>query len=114
MLHTRICDMLGIEHPIISAPMSGGTAAADLAAAVSEAGGHTGYSGTLPLVTAVLDIAGNIPVLAAGGIADGRGLAAVLVLGAEGAWLGTRFYASRESGGSDWEKVRMLEADTKE
>ena len=37
MLHTRICDMLGIEHPIISAPMSGGTAAADLAAAVSEA-----------------------------------------------------------------------------
>jgi nitronate monooxygenase len=219
MLHTRICDMLGIEHPIISAPMSGGTAAADLAAAVSEAGGfgliggmttggpewlreqirkvrqltnkpfgvgfissfpgldefvkvaleervvavshsfadptpyipvahaagvkviaqvqtvaqamvaiqagvdilvaqgteaggHTGYSGTLPMVTAVLDIAGDLPVLAAGGIADGRGLAAVLVLGAEGAWMGTRFYASRESGGENWEKERMLEAGT--
>src|SRR5260370_25465028 len=200
MLLTRICDMLGIEHPIISAPMSGGIADADLAAAVSEAGGfgligamttsgpdwlreqirkvrkltskpfgvgfvssfpgldefvqvaleehvvtvshsfadptpyitpahaagvkviaqvqtiaqamvaaqagvdilvaqgteaggHTGYSGTLPLVAAVLDIAGNIPVLAAGGIADGRGLAAVLMLGAEGAWMGTRFFA---------------------
>ncbi len=39
MLHTRICDVLGIEHPIISAPMSSGIAAADLAAAVSEAGG---------------------------------------------------------------------------
>jgi nitronate monooxygenase len=219
MLHTRMCDILGIEHPIISAPMSGGTAAAELAAAVSEAGGfgliggmtsggpvwlreqihkvrqltnkpfgvgfissfpgldefvkvaleervvaishsfadptpyipfahavgvkviaqvqtvaqavvaaqaevdilvaqgseaggHTGYSGTLPMVTAVLDIAGNIPVLAAGGIADGRGLAAVLVLGAEGAWMGTRFYASQESGGENWEKERMLEAGT--
>ncbi len=219
MLHTHICDMLGIEYPIISAPMSGGTAAADLAAAVSEAGGfgliggmttggpewlreeihkvrqltnkpfgvgfissfpgldelvkvaleervvavshsfadptpyiptahaagvkviaqvqtvaqaivaaqagvdilvaqgseaggHTGYSGTLPIVTAVLDIAGDIPVLAAGGIADGRGLAAVLMLGAEGAWMGTRFYASRESGGGNWEKERMLEAGT--
>ena len=95
MLHTRICDLLGIEHPIISAPMSGGTAAADLAAAVSEAGGF-----------------GLIGGMTAGGIADGRGLAAVLVLGAEGAWMGTRFYASRESGGENWEKDRMLEAGT--
>ncbi len=219
MLRTRICDLLGIDHPIISAPMSGGIAAANLAAAVSEAGGlgligamtvhgpdwlreqihevrkrttrpfgvgfissfpglddlvqialeervtavshsfadptpyvsaahasgvkviaqvqtvaqaevaarvgvdvlvaqgteaggHTGYSGTLPLVAAILDIAGSIPVLAAGGIADGRGLAAVLMLGAEGAWMGTRFYASQESGGGDWEKRRMVEAGT--
>lgn len=219
MLRTRICDLLGIEHPIFSAPMSGGIAAADLAAAVSEAGGfgliggmtingpewlreqihkvrkqtsrpfgvgfissfpgldelvqvaheervtavshsfadptpyissahaagvkviaqvqtvaqamvaaragvdvlvaqgteaggHTGYSGTLPMVTAVLDIAGGIPVLAAGGIADGRGLAAVLILGAEGAWIGTRFFASRESGGGEWEKGSMIQAGT--
>src|SRR6266536_4144146 len=219
MLHTRICDLLGIEHPTISARMSGGIAAAELAAAVSEAGGfgligamttggpdwlraqihqvreltnkpfgvgfissfpgldefvqvaleervtavshsfadptpyvspahaagvkviaqvqtvaqaataaqagvdvlvaqgteaggHTGHSGTLPLVARVLEVAGTIPVLAAGGIADGRGLAAVLVLGAEGAWIGTRFYASRESGGENWEKDRMLEAGT--
>ena len=194
MIHTRICDLFGIDHPIISAPMAG-TATAELAAAVSEAGGlgliggttgnnpdwlreqirlvrnrtqkpfgvgfissfpgldrlvqvtleervpvvshsfadptpyvaaahaagikvmaqvqkvsqarvaalagvdviaaqgteaggHTGYSGTLPLVPAVIDVAGSIPVVAAGGIADGRGLAAVLMLGAEGAWLG--------------------------
>jgi nitronate monooxygenase len=83
-----------------------------LVAQGTEAGGHTGYSGTLPLVATVRDIAGTIPVLAAGGIADGRGLAAVLVLGAEGAWMGTRFYASREAGGGAWEKERMVEAGT--
>ncbi len=58
-----------------------------VAAQGTEAGGHTGYSGTLPLVPAVIDVVGGIPVLAAGGIADGRGLAAVLMLGAEGVWL---------------------------
>ncbi len=219
MLHTRLCDLLGIEHPIISAPMAG-TATADLAAAVSaaggfgllgatggrepdpdwlraqirsvrertdrpfgvgfissmpgldklvevaieervtavshsfadptpyvagahaagvkvlaqvqtraqaetavragvdaiaaqgtEAGGHTGYSATLPFVPAV-DIAGGIPVIAAGGIADGRGLAAALMLGAEGAWLGTRFVASREAAGAGWVKERVVQATT--
>ena len=219
MLHTRICDLLGIEHPIFSAPMGGGTAGSELAAAVSEAGGfgfiggttlhgpdwlrtqihavrertnrpfgvgfissfpgldelvqvaleervaavchsfadpspyvaaaheagikviaqvqtvaqavvavgagvdilvaqgteaggHTGYSGTLPLVAAVVDIAGNIPVLAAGGIADGRGLAAVLMLGAEGAWMGTRFVASLEAVEGKWVKQRIVQAGT--
>src|SRR2546421_3862921 len=219
MLYTRICDLLGVKHPILGAPMSGGIAAADLAAAISEAGGfgllggmttggtdwlreqirrvreltnkpfgvgfissfpgldelvqvaleervtavshsfadptpyvapahmvgvkviaqvqtvaqavtaanagvdvlvaqgteaggHTGHSGTLPMVAAVLDVAGEIPVLAAGGIADGRGLAAVLVLGAEGAWMGTRFYASKEAGAGNWEKERMVQAGT--
>ncbi len=63
-----------------------------------EAGGHTGYvGGTLPMVPAVIDAIGDIPVVAAGGIADGRGLAAVLMLGADGAWMGTRFVASEES-----------------
>src|SRR6266700_4420790 len=219
MLYTRICDLLGVKHPILGAPMSGGIAAADLAAAISEAGGfgllggmttggtdwlrekirrvrertkkpfgvgfissfpgldelvqvaleervtvvshsfadptpyvapahtagvkviaqvqtvaqavaatnagvdvlvaqgteaggHTGHSGTLAMVAAVLDVAGDIPVLAAGGIADGRGLAAVLVLGAEGAWMGTRFYASKEAGAGNWEKERMVQAGT--
>ena len=219
MLYTRICDLLGVKHPILGAPMSGGIAAAELAAAISEAGsfgliggmttggtdwlreqvrrvreltnkpfgvgfissfpgldelvqvaleervtavshsfadptryvapahtagvkviaqvqtvaqavtaanagvdvlvaqgteagGHTGYSGTLAMVAAVLDVAGDIPVLAAGGIADGRGLAAVLVLGAEGAWMGTRFYASKEAGAGNWEKERMVQAGT--
>jgi nitronate monooxygenase len=78
-----------------------------------EAGGHTGTSSaTLPLVPAVIDAVGDIPVLAAGGIADGRGLAAVLLLGAEGAWIGTRFAASRESAGSEWGKGRIVAAGT--
>ena len=216
MIHTRICEILNIEHPIISAPMAG-TAKADLATAVSEAGGlgmigvwppegedwlrkqiqsvrertnnpfgvgfissypgieamvqvaidervpvishsfadptpyvasaheagikviaqvqkvahaqiaakagvdvitaqgteaggHTGYSSTLPLVPAVIDVAGDIPVVAAGGIADGRGMAAMLVLGAEGIWMGTRFVASLEAQTSDWTKQRAVEA----
>lgn len=219
MLHTRICDLLGIEHPILNAPMAG-TATADLAAAVSaaggfgliggsggdadwlraqiravrartdrpfgvgfishypgvealvrvaleervaavthsfmdpspfvaaahaagvmvlaqvqtvaravaaaragvdavaaqgtEAGGHTGtQSATLPLVPAVVDATGtvrDIPVIAAGGIADGRGLAAALMLGAEGVWMGTRFMASREWGGKPWVRDRLLTA----
>lgn len=218
MIHTRICEILGIEHPIISAPMAG-TATAELAAAVSEAGGlgmigtwppdgpdwlreqihlvrertqrpfgvgfissfpqldevvqvaieervpaishsfadptpyvpaahnagikvlaqvqkvshakkvalagvdiitaqgteaggHTGNSGTLPLVPAVIDVVGDTPVVAAGGIADGRGMAAMLMLGAEGVWLGTRFVVSREARDSDWQKQRAVEAST--
>ena len=218
MIHTRICDLLEIEHPIISAPMSG-TAGAELAAAVSEAGGlgligaspergadwlraqiqmareltdrpfgvgfissfpgldalvqvaleervhamshsfadptpyvgpaheagikvlaqvqkvsharkvaragvdvitaqgiagggHIGDIGTLPLVPAVIDAVGDIPVVAAGGIADGRGVAAALMLGAEGVWMGTRFVASREAMGSDWMKEAAVAAGT--
>lgn len=217
MLHTRICELLGIRHPIISAPMAG-TATAALASAVSEAGGfgligaglnpdptwlrdqirtarkltsrpfgvgfissapglddviqaafdekvaavshsftdptpyirearaagvkvlaqvqtiadakaaveagadiitaqgseaggHTGYLGTLSFVLAVLDLAGGIPVVAAGGLADGRGLAAALMLGADGAWIGTRFVASQEWAGDEWIKERVIEAD---
>jgi nitronate monooxygenase len=215
MLHTRLCDLLGIEHPIISAPMAGASDAA-LAAAVSkagglgmigasfespewlreqidavrrvtdrpfgvgfvssapdtamlmdialehrvpvishafadaapyietaaplgiktmvqvqtvdqaraavkagadviaaqgmEAGGHTGMvSATLPLVPAVIDAVDGVPVVAAGGIADGRGLAAVLMLGAEGAWIGTRFVASIESTSPDLNKRTIVE-----
>lgn len=218
MIHTRLCDLLGIAHPVLNAPMTG-TATADLAAAVSnaggfgllggsggdadwlqaqiratrertalpfgvgfislfaglddlvrvaieervtaiahsfadpspyvatanaagivmiaqvqsvaqavaaaragvdaiaaqgtEAGGHTGTrSATLPLVPAVIDAVAGVPVIAAGGIADGRGLAAALMLGAEGAWMGTRFMASREWAGDAWGQARVIEAGT--
>ncbi|MFF0489507.1 NAD(P)H-dependent flavin oxidoreductase [Nocardia sp. NPDC004068] len=65
----------------------------------SDAGGHCGENGigTLSFVPAVVDLAGPTPVLAAGGIADGRGLAAALTLGASGALLGTRFQATPEA-----------------
>jgi len=219
MLHTRLCELLGIEHPIINAPMAG-AATADLAAAVSaagglgmigasmsggpdwlreqirlvrertdrpfgvgfvssapdtaelvavaiaervpaishsfvdptpyvapahaagikvlaqvqtvaqaataaragvdviaaqgtEAGGHTGSSsGSLPLIPATVAVAGAIPVVASGGVGDGRGLAAVLLLGAEGAWIGTRFVASHEAIGGDARKARIVAATT--
>ena len=61
-----------------------------------EGGGHTGLVGTLPLVAQAVE-AVNIPVIAAGGIYDGRGLAAALTLGAVGVWMGTRFIASEEA-----------------
>ena len=63
-----------------------------------EAGGHCGGVSTMVLVPQVVDMAGDIPVVAAGGIADGRGLAASLALGAQGVCMGTRFLASAELG----------------
>jgi nitronate monooxygenase len=216
-LHTRLCDLFGVEHPVLNAPMGGGDAPAELAAAVSEAGGlgliggttvggapwlveqirrareltdrpfgvgvishfpnaadlmqvaldegvriiahsfadpapfmdaaraagarvlcqvrtvrgarvaaaagvdvvtaqgteaggHTGRVSTLPLVPAVVDAVSPIPVVAAGGIADGRGVAAALMLGAEGVWLGTRFVACAESGVSEDYRARVVAA----
>jgi nitronate monooxygenase len=62
-----------------------------------EAGGHVwGTIGTLPLVPAVVDAVAPVPVIAAGGIGDARGVAAVLALGAQAAWLGTRFLLAEE------------------
>jgi len=64
----------------------------------TEAGGHTGTVATLPLVPLIVDaMDGAIPVVAAGGIFDGRGLAAALSLGAVGVWIGTRFIATPEA-----------------
>jgi enoyl-[acyl-carrier protein] reductase II len=64
----------------------------------TEAGGHTGQVATMPLVPQIVDAVGDaIPVVAAGGIVDGRGLAAALALGADGVWMGTRFIATPEA-----------------
>ncbi|NJC69878.1 nitronate monooxygenase [Planosporangium thailandense] len=78
-----------------------------------EAGGHTGYVSTLTLVPAIID-AVEQPVLAAGGIVDGRGLAAALCLGAAGVWVGTRFIASPEAYGHDTFKQRVLAGQAKD
>lgn len=64
----------------------------------TEAGGHTGQVATMPLVPQIVDAVGaQVPVVAAGGIVDGRGLAAALALGADGVWIGTRFIATTEA-----------------
>jgi nitronate monooxygenase len=81
-----------------------------LVAQGGEAGGHGISRGTMALVPAVVDAAGGIPVVAAGGIADGRGLAAALMLGAAGVLLGTRFYATPEAAGSQKAKERIVAA----
>ena len=71
----------------------------------TEAGGHGADRATLPLVPAVADAVAPVPVAAAGGIADGRGLAAALMLGAEAVLVGTRFWATREALGHPNQKA---------
>lgn len=84
----------------------------------SEAGGHGAMRATLPLVPQVVDRvrrrAPQAMVVAAGGIGDGRGLAAALMLGAEGVLVGTRFYASEESLGRPQAKARVIAATGEE
>lgn len=76
----------------------------------TEGGGHGGGRATFPFVPAVVDAVAPVPVVAAGGIADGRGLAAALMLGAHGVLLGTRFYASQEALGHEQAKQRIVQA----
>ena len=78
----------------------------------TEAGGHTGGVGTLPLLQAVVPLAreAGVPVVAAGGIATGAGIAAALAAGATGAWIGTRFAATQEALGPAAAKQRLVAA----
>jgi nitronate monooxygenase len=75
-----------------------------------EAGGHTGRIGTMALVPGCIDAAYPVPVLAAGGIGDGRGLAAALAMGCVGVWVGTRFLATTEGGAPESIKRHIVEA----
>lgn len=77
----------------------------------TEAGGHTGQVATMPLVPQIVDaVDGRVPVVAAGGIFDGRGLAAALALGADGVWIGTRFIATPEARGLPHYKDKLIGA----
>ena len=75
-----------------------------------EAGGHTGRIGSMALWPQAIDAAAPTPVLAAGGIGDGRGLAAALAMGCAGVWVGTRFLASVEGGALDIQKQAIVNA----
>jgi nitronate monooxygenase len=76
-----------------------------------EAGGHVGSTiATLPLVPAVVDAVAPVPVIAAGGIGDARGVAAVLALGAQAAWLGTRFLLAEEMPIHEYYRRRLIAA----
>jgi nitronate monooxygenase len=82
-----------------------------LVAQGAEAGGHGISRSTFPFVPAVADAVPSVPLVAAGGVADGRGLAAALMLGADGVLVGTRFYASQEADGFAAAKDRIVTAD---
>jgi nitronate monooxygenase len=75
-----------------------------------DAGGHTGNIGTLAVVPQIVDAVKPIPVAAAGGIADGRGLVAALALGAEGVWCGSMFLLSPEATFTEGQKDRVIAA----
>lgn len=77
----------------------------------SDGGGHVGAVGTAALIPAVVD-AVSVPVLAGGGLADGRGLVAAMALGAQGVWMGTRFIASREARAHDNYKQKIAGTDS--
>ena len=79
----------------------------------TEAGGHTGQIAGMALIPQIVD-AVEIPVLAAGAIVDGRGLAAALAFGAQGVWMGTRFIASHEARAHERYKKRITEIDASE
>jgi nitronate monooxygenase len=102
-----ICQVQNIEGALAAE-----AAGADVIVAQgTEAGGHGAeHASTLPLLPAVVDAVDATPVLAAGGIADGRGLAAALMLGAQGVLIGTRFYASIEALGHEQAKEQIVAA----
>lgn len=75
-----------------------------------DGGGHNSPIGTIALVPQVVDAVGDLPVLGAGGITDGRGVAAAIMLGAEGAWVGSAFLASDEAGIHDFQKEAIVAA----
>ena len=117
----RNADLTGRAHEAgmkvvhqVNTPEEAGQVAADGADVVvaqgTEGGGHVGGMSTMPLVPQVVDVVNAVPVLAAGGIADGRGLAAVLMLGAQGALIGTRFLATPEASGRGHSKDVILNA----
>jgi nitronate monooxygenase len=101
-----ICQVQTLEH----AKEAVANDADVIVAQGAEGGGHGIARGTFALVPAVVDVARGIPVAAAGGVADGRGLAAALMLGADGVLVGTRFYASIEAAGFASAKDRIVQA----
>ena len=90
---TTICQVQTMEGA--RRAVAGGTDM--LAAQGNDAGGHTGVMSLLPFLVGVVEEFPDLPVLATGGIGDGRSLAAVLAAGAEGAWMGTVFTAAQEA-----------------
>jgi enoyl-[acyl-carrier protein] reductase II len=110
--HTRGIAVFCLVGSVSRAEQAQAAGADFVVAQGTEGGGHTGYVATMVLVPAVVD-AVRLPVLAAGGIVDGRGLAAARCLGAHGVWMGTRFVASVEAYGHPAYKQRVVDGASK-
>ena len=108
MIKSAGCKLICQVQDVHQARMACEAGADLIVAEGTEAGGHGGTRTTLTLVPTVVDAVAPVPVIAAGGIGDGRGLAAALMLGAHGVLLGTRFYASLEALGTDEAKQRIV------
>ena len=109
--HDAGCRVMHMVPQVPDAVRAAEAGADVIVAQGSEGGGHVGVIATLALVPMVVDAVAPVPVIAAGGIADGRGLAAVIALGAQGALLGTRFLATVEAPLPPWAKQAILESD---
>lgn len=109
-LHANGTKILSLVGNVKNAKRVADSGADVVVAQGTEAGGHTGRIATMALVPQVVDAVSPTPVLAAGGIADGRGLVAALALGAVGAWCGTVFVVAKEANQSDLNKQRILAA----
>jgi enoyl-[acyl-carrier protein] reductase II len=110
----RRCHDAGLKVMVVCGKVKHALAAEDagcdaVVAQGTEAGGHTGQVAGISLIPQTVD-AVKIPVLAAGSIVDGRGLAAALAFGAQGVWIGTRFIASEEAHAAKEFKERILQA----
>jgi len=95
--HTAGCVVTYMAGTVPEARRARDAGADVIVAQGTEGGGHVGWMATMAVLPMVVDAVGPTPVMAAGGIADGRGLAAALALGAQGILMGTRFLATRES-----------------
>lgn len=75
-----------------------------------DGGGHTGQIGTFVLIPQIVDAVSPVPVVGAGGVSDGRGLAAAIVFGCQAVWVGTRFLATNEANIPEWKKQGIVDA----
>lgn len=112
--HARGMKVIGVVGNVKQARREAEAGVDIIVAQGHEAGGHTGYIATMPLVPQVVDAVGQTPVLAAGGIGDGRGLVASLALGASGVWVGTAFITTHEANFHPAFKQQVLDATEKD
>jgi NAD(P)H-dependent flavin oxidoreductase YrpB (nitropropane dioxygenase family) len=109
--HDADCKVTVMAGEVVEAKRAADAGADIIVAQGTEGGGHVGWIATAVLIPMIVDAVSPTPVMAAGGIADGRGFAAALALGAEGILLGTRFLASEECGLHPNFKQAILDSD---